>query len=334
MSAQVNSGPARYGDRAEALFEEAVVAVLAPLDEAADPIGVGALRLRAERELGEEQALHVVVEVHPVHVVEVIGRAGRDGQPAATVPVTDVLEDRGRLGEDAAVVLDDRRRRRRMQRHVLGRLQAVGPALVPDELVREPELLHQPDDAIGLRDPEVVDGEHGGECTLGVEGGRRWPGISRPSRSIQRELEWMDAFVREKVEPLDLVLGDAYDVTRRARAEDPAPAEGGGEGARPVGLPSRPRARRPRLRPAEARAPERDPRPLALRAAACSAARRPTRATPRSSRTTARAAQKERYLKPLLERRDRLVLLDDRAARAAPIRPCSRPARCATATTG
>jgi acyl-CoA dehydrogenase len=34
----------------------------------------------------------------------------------------------------------------------------------------------------------------------------------------QRELQWADAFLREKVEPLDLVLGDAYDV-RDARAQ-------------------------------------------------------------------------------------------------------------------
>ena len=30
---------------------------------------------------------------------------------------------------------------------------------------------------------------------------------------FQRELDWIDAFVREEIEPLDLVLGDVYDVT-------------------------------------------------------------------------------------------------------------------------
>ena len=36
---------------------------------------------------------------------------------------------------------------------------------------------------------------------------------------FQRELEWMDAFVRDEVEPLDLVLGDPYDKTdKRALA--------------------------------------------------------------------------------------------------------------------
>ena len=28
---------------------------------------------------------------------------------------------------------------------------------------------------------------------------------------FQRELNWMDSFLREEVEPLDLVLGDPYD---------------------------------------------------------------------------------------------------------------------------
>ena len=30
---------------------------------------------------------------------------------------------------------------------------------------------------------------------------------------FQRELDWMDAFVRDEVEPLDFVLGDPYDKT-------------------------------------------------------------------------------------------------------------------------
>jgi acyl-CoA dehydrogenase len=35
---------------------------------------------------------------------------------------------------------------------------------------------------------------------------------------FQRELDWMDAFVRDEIEPLDLVLGNPYDVTdKRAR---------------------------------------------------------------------------------------------------------------------
>ena len=37
----------------------------------------------------------------------------------------------------------------------------------------------------------------------------------------QRELDWVDAFLREKVEPLDLVLGDAL---RHARCAHPEAA--------------------------------------------------------------------------------------------------------------
>ena len=68
-----------------------------------------------------------------------------------------------------------------------------------------------------------------------------------------------------------------------------------------MGLPPRPRARRPGLRPGQAGAAERDPRPLALGADRCSAARRPTPATPRSSPTTAPPSRRRSYLQPLLD---------------------------------
>ena len=36
--------------------------------------------------------------------------------------------------------------------------------------------------------------------------------------AFQRELDWIDAFVRDEIEPLDLVLGNPFDVTdERAR---------------------------------------------------------------------------------------------------------------------
>ena len=34
---------------------------------------------------------------------------------------------------------------------------------------------------------------------------------------FQRELDWMDAFVRDEVEPLDFVLGDPYDKKKMGR---------------------------------------------------------------------------------------------------------------------
>ena len=110
------------------------------------------------------------------------------------------------------------------------------------------------------------------------------------------------------------------DVVRRII--DPLQAAGPRPG--PVGDPPRPRARRPGLRPAQARAAQRDPRPVAAGRRSSSAARRPTPATPRSSPTTAPTQQKERYLQPLLDGRDLLLLLDDRAAGRLPTRRCSR----------
>ena len=52
---------------------------------------------------------------------------------------------------------------------------------------------------------------------------------------FQKKLDWVDAFVREEVEPLDLVLGDPYDKSdQRALADRPA-AAAAGEGPRRSG---------------------------------------------------------------------------------------------------
>src|SRR5437016_13580786 len=82
---------------------------------------------------------------------------------------------------------------------------------------------------------------------------------------FQEKLDWADAFVRREVEPLDLAFRDTaapYDRRNPGVQEDHRSAEGRGEEARPLGLPSGPRARRPWLRPGEARAAARDPRPV------------------------------------------------------------------------
>ena len=56
---------------------------------------------------------------------------------------------------------------------------------------------------------------------------------------FQRELDWMDAFVRDEVEPLDLVLGSPYDKSDEKAMAIVKPAPGAGEGARALGLPPR-----------------------------------------------------------------------------------------------
>ena len=88
------------------------------------------------------------------------------------------------------------------------------------------------------------------------------------------------------------VPAPAVHAARRDAARDHRPAEGGGAPAGAVGDPPRPRARRPGLRPAEAGAAERDPRPVAVGADRLRHARRPTPATPRSSPTTARRSRR------------------------------------------
>ena len=82
----------------------------------------------------------------------------------------------------------------------------------------------------------------------------------------QEKLDWADEFVREEVEPLDYVFPHQQFIAARRRASariiDPLKDEVRAPG--PVGHPPRSRARRPGLRPAEAGAAQRDPRPLAV----------------------------------------------------------------------
>ncbi len=87
-----------------------------------------------------------------------------------------------------------------------------------------------------------------------------WDFTTEPE--FQEKLDWMDGFVRDEIEPLDLVWGGRafhpMDDTLR-KVVDPLKQRG----ARPraVGVPPRTRARRRGLRTAEALAHERDPGP-------------------------------------------------------------------------
>ncbi len=97
-------------------------------------------------------------------------------------------------------------------------------------------------------------------------------------------------------------------------------------------LPAVRRARRRPLQP-RIRAAVRDHGPRALGARRCSTARRPTPATWKCWRATAREAQKDQWLEPLLRRRDPLGLRDDRAGGGLVRRDQHRDAAsCATAT--
>ncbi len=96
--------------------------------------------------------------------------------------------------------------------------------------------------------------------------GTQWRGTSRPSPSSRRSWTGSTTFVREEVEPLDLLWPGlaVHPAGRRrgARSIDPLKQQVRAPG--PVGHPPRARARRPGLRPAEAGAAERDPRPVAV----------------------------------------------------------------------
>ena len=83
---------------------------------------------------------------------------------------------------------------------------------------------------------------------------------------FQAELDWVDDFVRDEVEPVDQVDPPRLGHGRPgAPGADPA-AAGPGPRAGPVGGPPRPAPRRAGLRPGEAGAAQRDPRSLAQRA--------------------------------------------------------------------
>jgi len=75
----------------------------------------------------------------------------------------DVLDNGAGFGEHDIAVGYDRRRTDRMQRLVVGRRQhGCGVARIAFEFIRNFQLLAEPDDALGLRFAEMVDGEHEG----------------------------------------------------------------------------------------------------------------------------------------------------------------------------
>ena len=81
----------------------------------------------------------------------------------------------------------------------------------------------------------------------------------------QELLDWADAFVRDEVEPLDLIWPHLqFTPLDRDQAQGRRPAQGAGAPEGLVGNASRARARRSGLRPAEAGAAQRDPRPVAV----------------------------------------------------------------------
>ena len=130
---------------------------------------------------------------------------------------------------------------------------------------------------------------------------------------FQKELDWIDKFVREEVEPLDLRAGVALRRPRCQSQQTGTPAASRGPQAQALGLPSRARTRRPGLRPGQACADERDPRPLAFRTHRFRLPGAGFRQR-RDSRQVRHARAEKALSRTAARQRDRLVLLDDRAA--------------------
>ncbi len=158
-------------------------------------------------------------------------------------------------------------------------------------------------------------------------GGQQMAWDFRTDPEYQEKLDWVDTFVREEVEPLDLVFPDLQFVPldeHRRRAIDPLKDEVRAPGA--VGHAPGSRARRPGLRPAEARAAERDPRSLAVGVdrVRLPGARHRQR---RDHRPLRHRGAEGAVPAAAARRRVLLLLLDDRAARRRRPARCSRPAR-------
>ena len=127
------------------------------------------------------------------------------------------------------------------------------------------------------------------------------------------QLAWVEEFVRTECEPID------YDRQGIARPErpgapgaDPA-AAADRQGPRAVGHPPRPAPRRPRLRPDEARAAQRDPRPVRVRADRVRFARTGFRQQ-RDPRALRHARAQGALPRAAARQPDHLLLLDDRTA--------------------
>ncbi len=132
---------------------------------------------------------------------------------------------------------------------------------------------------------------------------------------FQEKLDWMDAFVRDEIEPIDALWGDeVYDRPMNpAVAKIIEPLKKRVQRAGALGQPSRSGARGPGLRPAEAGADERDPRALVVGVPSIFGTQAPDTGNAEIIAHYGTEEQKAQYLQPAARRRDLLELLDDRA---------------------
>ncbi len=128
---------------------------------------------------GHDQGGHggALGEVEPVGVaLPVLGADGRD-HAAAAVLAENVFDDGAGFGDRLALIGDDRRLAQRVDGEQLGRGgHGLGVPLVALDLVRQAELLQQPQDALRTGIVEMMDGQHrrGPKAVDGSGGGAPW----------------------------------------------------------------------------------------------------------------------------------------------------------------
>ena len=152
----------------------------------------------------------------------------------------------------------------------------------------------------------------GGRGNRTTEGDPQWRGTSRPIPTGRNN--WRGSTVRARRMRAHRLRGQGIARPQRPRATGADPAAAGDrQGARAVGDPPRPAARRTRLRPGEAGAAQRDPRPVRM----CTDRLRipGTRFRQQRDPRPLRHARAQRALPGAAARQPhRVLLLDDRAA--------------------
>jgi len=109
-----------------------------------------------------------VGEMEPVEKLREVGMVRRQHQPALAVTGDDVFDDGPRFGQQHVAVLDHRRRAEWVQGLVFRRGEPRdGVPVIDLELIGDAEFLAEPDDPLGLRHAEMMDGEHGASQGLG-----------------------------------------------------------------------------------------------------------------------------------------------------------------------
>src|SRR5690242_15546603 len=99
--------------------------------------------------------------MQPIDVALAFRRTRRRNQRALSVSLDEVLDDRARFGDGQIAVGDDGRLPERMHAQELRRREArLRIARIPLDLVRDTQLLEEPEDAMGARVLEVVEGQH------------------------------------------------------------------------------------------------------------------------------------------------------------------------------